>query len=294
MCRRNRWVITGRGERGPPTRQQLQLSAAIPSPAQNQGTLGHRNPRRALPRTQVPTQGTPQDTGTHARTQVPTQGAPQDTGTHARTQVPTPGHRYPRRALPRTQEPTPGHRYPRQDTGTHARTQVPTQGAPQDTGTHSRTQVPTQGTPQDTGTHSGHSPRAPALPRHRGAQPAAAGPYAQRQTHRPPWAGLTALPSASPAVLAPACSSGPRSFSPSIPAPHRRARASAAADRMDQDTASRVPSRDPPSPTGHPVFILSLKHWKQKHGVFSCRVVNGPHMLHGPGHRVCLPVPTKP
>ena len=240
MCRRNRWVITGRGERGPPTRQQLQLSAAIPSPAQNQGTLGHRNPRRALPRTQVPTQGTPQDTGTHARTQVPTQGAPQDTGTH------------------------------------------------------SRTQVPTQGTPQDTGTHSGHSPRAPALPRHRGAQPAAAGPYAQRQTHRPPWAGLTALPSASPAVLAPACSSGPRSFSPSIPAPHRRARASAAADRMDQDTASRVPSWDPPSPTGHPVFILSLKHWKQKHGVFSCRVVNGPHMLHGPGHRVCLPVPTKP
>ena len=260
MCRRNRWVITGRGERGPPTRQQLQLSAVIPSLPQNQGTLGHRNPRRALPRTQVPTQGTPQDTGTHARTQVP-----------------TPGHRYPHRALPRTQEPTPGHRYPRQDTGTHARTQAPTQGIP-----------------QDTGTQAGHSPRAPALPRHRGAQPAAAGPYAQRQTHRPPWAGLTALPSASPAVLAPACSSRPRSFSPSIPAPHRRARASAAADRMDQDTASRVPSRDPPSPTGHPVFILSLKHWKQKHGVFSCRVVNGPHMLHGPGHRVCLPVPTKP
>lgn len=188
MCRRNCWVITGGGERGPPTPQQLQLSKAIPSPSQNQGTLGHRYPCRTL--------------------------------TLCPSAAPTPWG----------------------------------------------------------SVHTGRTLRA------------AANPLPQ------PSAGVTTLrdpPVPDPAILAPACSSRPCGFSPSIPAPRCLARASAAADHMDQDATTRVLSRDPPSPTGHSVFILLLKHCKQKHSLFSCQVVNGFHMLHGPGHGICCPVPTK-
>lgn len=75
-------------------------------------------------------------------------------------------------------------------------------------------------------------------------------------------------PSTSPCDLALACSSRPCSLSPSIPAPHRLAHASTAADHMDQHAASPIPSRDPRSPSGHSVFILLFKHCKQKHIIF--------------------------